>query len=128
MNAIRKLSLRATAKQSKPSRLLRAIALAMTFACNHIYCKGLFPLLLYVSLSLSFIPSLILAEGTDTSSTSIEESTHQTETSPGNNEKNTPDLSADVKKVIGDSRGVEGSKEGRRGSHLDSRHYSFFVI
>ena len=37
VNAIRKLSLRATAKQSKPLRLLRAIALAMTFACNHIY-------------------------------------------------------------------------------------------
>jgi len=64
------------------------------------YCKGLFPLLLYSSLSLSFIPSLILAEGADTSSTSIEETTHQTETSPGNNEKNTPDLSADVKKGI----------------------------
>jgi hypothetical protein len=62
------------------------------------YCKGLFPLLLYVSLSLSLIPSLILAEGADTPSTSIEESTHQTETSPGNNEKNTPDLNADVKK------------------------------
>ena len=64
------------------------------------YCKGLFPLLLYLSLSLSFIPSLILAEGADTSSTSIEETTHQTKTSPGNNEKNTPDLSADVKKGI----------------------------
>ena len=65
-----------------------------------IYCKGLFPPLLYLGLSLSFIPSLILAEGADTSSTSIEETTHQTETSPGNNEKNTPDLSADVKKGI----------------------------
>ena len=64
------------------------------------YCKGLFPLLPYLSLSLSFIPSLILAEGADTSSTSIEKITHQTETFPGNNEKNTPDLSADVKKEI----------------------------
>ena len=64
------------------------------------YCKGLFPLLLYLSLSLSFIPSLILAEDADTSSASIKETTHQTKTSPGNNEKNTPDLSADVKKGI----------------------------
>ena len=65
-----------------------------------IYCKGLFPLLLYLSLSLSFIPSLILAEGADTSPTSIEETTHQTEPSSSNNEKNTPDFSADVKKGI----------------------------
>ncbi|HEY4482209.1 MAG TPA: TonB-dependent receptor, partial [Candidatus Brocadiaceae bacterium] len=64
------------------------------------YCKGLFPLLLYLGLSLSFIPSLILAEGADTSSTSIEETTHQTEPSSSNNEKNTPDFSADVKKGI----------------------------
>jgi len=64
------------------------------------YCKGLFSLLLYLSLSLSFIPSLILAEDADTSSASIKETTHQTKTSPGNNEKNTPDLSADVKKGI----------------------------
>src|SRR3989337_3404308 len=64
------------------------------------YCKGLFPLLLYLGLSLSFIPSLILAEGADTSPTSIEETTHQTEPSSSNNEKNTPDFSADVKKGI----------------------------
>jgi len=64
------------------------------------YCKGLFPLLLYLSLSLSFIPSLIRAEGADTSSTSIEETTHQTESSPGNSGENTPASSAEVKKGL----------------------------
>ncbi len=68
---------------------------------------------LYISLLLILFPPITFAEGVGTSSTSIEETTHQTETSPGNNEKNTPDLSADVKKVIGDSRGVEGVTSGQ---------------
>jgi len=35
--AVQKVVIASAAKQSKPLRLLRAIALAMTFACNHIY-------------------------------------------------------------------------------------------
>ena len=62
--------------------------------------KSLILFSLYVCLSLCFIPSLIFAEGTDTSSSSIEETTYQTDTSSSNNEKNTSDASADVKKGL----------------------------
>ncbi len=55
---------------------------------------------LYISFLLILFPPITFAEGLGTSSTSIEKITHQTETSSSNNEKNTSDLSADVKKGI----------------------------
>ena len=53
---------------------------------------------LYITLLLILFPPITFAEGMGTSSTSIEETTYQTETSSGNRGEKTPDLSAEVKK------------------------------
>ncbi|HHT9112376.1 MAG: TonB-dependent receptor plug domain-containing protein [Planctomycetes bacterium] len=63
-------------------------------------CKSLILFSLCVCLSLCFIPSSIFAEGTGTSSSSIEETPYQTDASSSNNEKNTSDVNAGVKKGL----------------------------